>query len=287
MIPKGKLLALLMIFVAVGGVAATGAFTTVEAERTADVSVDGDANALLAIQPNDEGTNDFIQQSDTDNSQLEIDLSGGTADSLNTNAATNEENIITITNNGENAVSFFIATEGGLQDGSTAVDGSTPEGGASGDSDVSNNVNVEFYIDDGKVVESAAEPSDASSGSVAVDSDLADSPVTLADEIAENGDSSLDTFVDVASSSPSTSTDSDYSITHEGDRTETPGSDATAVELAPGQSVDVSIYIEIDVDDSQFNNNGDLSDVSVLENIVIIAQDTNQVDGALVDPGSN
>ncbi|ERG94186.1 MAG: hypothetical protein J07HQW2_00620, partial [Haloquadratum walsbyi J07HQW2] len=37
MIPKGKLLALLMIFTAVGGVAATGAFTTVEAERTADV----------------------------------------------------------------------------------------------------------------------------------------------------------------------------------------------------------------------------------------------------------
>ncbi|ERG92237.1 MAG: hypothetical protein J07HQW1_02272 [Haloquadratum walsbyi J07HQW1] len=47
MIPKGKLLALLLAFTAVGGLAATGAFTTVQADRTADVTAAGDSNALL------------------------------------------------------------------------------------------------------------------------------------------------------------------------------------------------------------------------------------------------
>ncbi|ERG92165.1 MAG: hypothetical protein J07HQW1_02200 [Haloquadratum walsbyi J07HQW1] len=47
----GKLLSPLMIFATAGTLLATGAFTAVEAERTADIDVAGDANALLAIQP--------------------------------------------------------------------------------------------------------------------------------------------------------------------------------------------------------------------------------------------
>jgi hypothetical protein len=45
-----------MTFAAVGGLAATGAFTTVQADRTADVQTAGDANAVLALQaePNTE-----------------------------------------------------------------------------------------------------------------------------------------------------------------------------------------------------------------------------------------
>jgi hypothetical protein len=282
MIPKGKLLALLLAFTAVGGLAATGAFTTVEAERTATVNVDGDADALLAIEPKNTDTNDFVNQADgTGDSELQIDLSGGDAQALNTDAATNEENIITITNNGQNTVSFFIATEGGLQDGSVGVDGSTPDGGATGDNNVSDNVNVEFYIDDANVTGSVNDPSgeNPSAGDVVVDT--SNSPVTLNSEVGD-GDSSLDTFVDVGSSSPATSTDSDYSISDQGDRSETPDDDASAVELAPGQSVEISIYVEIDVDDSQFD---DLSDVSVLENIVIIASE--DIDGDLADTGDS
>ena len=274
MIPKGKLLALLMAFSAVGGLAATGAFTTVEAERTADVSVDGDANALLGIEPKNEGTNDFVNQgSGTGNSELQIDLSGGDANSLNTNASTNEENIITITNNGQNTVSFFIATEGGLQDGSVGVDGGT-DLGEGADGNVSDSVNVEFYVDDGNVVSGSGTP--PASGEVIIN-DTA-SPVPLAEEIT----SDLDTFVDGSTGTINSSTD--YSISHQGDRQTTPGSDASAVQLGPGESVDVSIYVEIDVDGEDFSN---LSDVSVLDQIVIIAVDSGTVTGDLKDTSSD
>ena len=274
MIPKGKLLALLMAFSAVGGLAATGAFTTVEAERTADVNVSGDANALLGIQPNNEDTNDFVQQEGTSDSALTLNLTGGGADSLNTRAATNEEDIITITNNGDDAVSFFIATEGGLQDGSIGVDGDTPDGPPSDDdTNVSDDVNVEFYIDNSNVVSDSP-----GSGEVTVASGAdptPPNPVPLASEIP----SDLDTFVDGdGSTGSSDAAESDYSISSEGNRQTTPGSDAAAVELAPGESIEVSIYIEINVNDDQYD---DLNDVSVLEEVVIIAVDSGTVDGAL------
>jgi hypothetical protein len=278
MIPKGKLLALLLVFTAVGGLAATGAFTTVEAERTATVNVDGDADALLAIEPKNTDTNDFVNQGEgTGDSELQIDLSGGDANSLNTNAATNEENIITITNNGENTVSFFIATEGGLQDGSVGFDGSTdPQ--ESDDANVADSVNVEFYVDDGNVVSSSEAP--PASGEVIVNdsTDYNDSPVPLADEVT----SDLDTFVDGSSGASGAS--ADYSISHQGDRQTTPGSDASAVQLGPGESVDVSIYVEIDVDGEDFS---DLSDVSVLDQIVIIGVDSGTVTGDLKDTSSD
>jgi hypothetical protein len=236
------------------------------------VNVDGDANALLAITPNNADTNDFVQQSSTGDSALTLNLTGGTANSLNTRAATNEEDIITITNNGEDAVSFFIATEGGLQDGSIGVDGTT-DPGESDSANVSDDVNVEFYIDNSHVVDSSP-----GSGEVVVASGsdpTPPDPVPLASEIP----SDLDTFVDGdGSTGSSDAAESDYSISSEGNRQTTPGSDAAAVELAPGESIEVSIYIEINVNDDQYD---DLSDVSVLNDIVIIAVDSGTVDGAL------
>ncbi len=134
MIPKGKLLALLLAFTAVGGLAATGAFTTVEAERTADIDAAGDANALLAIQPTeDPADSSFIQQSSTDGSTFEIVLDGqGSNNGVNVNATTTAQNIFNITNNGEEDVDVWIATEGGAQQGNVSV-------------------NTTFYIDDQKV----------------------------------------------------------------------------------------------------------------------------------------
>jgi hypothetical protein len=272
-----------MVFTAVGGLAATGAFTTVEAERTADVSVEGDADALLAIEPKNNDTNDFVQQSSTGSSELAIDLTGD-GNSLNADAATNEENIITITNNGQNTVSFFIATEGGLQDGSVGADGTDLSDGTTTDNNVSDDVNVEFYIDDANVTGSVNDPSsvDPDSGNVTVDKDASSGPVTLASEVGD-GDSNLDTFVDGASDA--TGVDADYSISDQGDRSGTPDSDASAVKLAPGQSVEISIYVEIDVDENG-NTQIDLSDdgPAVLENIVIIASE--DIDGELADTGS-
>jgi hypothetical protein len=61
-----KLLSLLMIVsvagTLMGTLAATAAFTTVEADRTADVSAAGDAGTLLVITPaTDPANSSFIQ----------------------------------------------------------------------------------------------------------------------------------------------------------------------------------------------------------------------------------
>jgi hypothetical protein len=275
MIPKGKLLALLLAFTAVGGLAATGAFTTVEAERTAEVNVDGDANALLGITPNQEGTNDFVQQGGTENSELQIDLSGGEAQALNTDAATNEEDIITITNNGDDTVSFFIVTEGGLQDGTASLSNADTNA-----ADVEERVNVEFYVDESHVTNGDSNPgaSDVALASAA-DSGSPPSAVPLSSEIT----SDLDTFVDTDDSDPAVG--ADYSITQQGQRAiDTETTPKRAVELGPGESVDVSIYIEINVDDSEY---GDSFNQTVLENIVVIAQDSAELDGALQDTQSS
>jgi hypothetical protein len=114
MIPKGKLLALLLAFTAVGGLAATGAFTTVQAERTADVETAGDASALLALdaEPNTEfaantgGTLEITAQSQ----------------SVNNDAVTLDDNVINITNNGNDDVTLSATLDNAsnLDDGDLA-----------------------------------------------------------------------------------------------------------------------------------------------------------------------
>ena len=103
MIPKGKLLALLLAFTAVGGLAATGAFTTVQAERTADVSTTGDASALLALdaEPNTE----FAANT---GGTLEITAQ----DEVNNDAVTLDDNVINITNNGNDEVTLSAELDG-------------------------------------------------------------------------------------------------------------------------------------------------------------------------------
>ena len=151
MIPKGKLLALVLVFGAVGTLAATGAFTTVEAERTADVDVAGDANALLAIQPAEQnGSSSFINQDDTDDSTFEIVLDGNEGNNgVNANATTTAEGIFNITNNGEEDVDVWINTEGGAQDGN-------------------NSVNTTFYIDDDRVGPDGSQINETSDGAVSI-----------------------------------------------------------------------------------------------------------------------
>jgi len=114
---KGKLLALVAVFAAIGLVTATGAFTTVSAERTATVGVAGDDNALLAL---DEGVasdggvsanaDDYI---DTENGQLQIDLAGSDAGAsgINLRADTDVKNLFTISNQGTQPVAVYVTPE--------------------------------------------------------------------------------------------------------------------------------------------------------------------------------
>jgi hypothetical protein len=98
--PKGKLLALVVMFAAVGLITATGAFTTVEAERTATVDVAGDSNALLELEEGPQAPSGVV----ADGQELSIDLTSGNlgASGLNQNANTTFDGLINVTNQGTN-----------------------------------------------------------------------------------------------------------------------------------------------------------------------------------------
>jgi hypothetical protein len=220
MIPKGKLLALLMVFGAVGTLAATGAFTTVEAERTADVNVEGDANALLQIVPAEtSGDTSFIQSNNTDSGVFVIDLSGNGDAQLNQNATTTAEGLFNITNNGEEPVDVWIATEGGQQ-------ASSPD------------VNTTFYIDDERVGGSGDQVTVNSGNDVSIDNRI--------DE--------FDTFTDT----------SDVVISENDSASQSPSTTGIATKIGPGDTVTVSMAIEIESDNSVSSGDDILNNVTVL-----------------------
>lgn len=94
--PKGKLLALFAMFAAVGLITATGAFTTVEAQRTAEVNVAGDSAALLQLEP--ANGSEFAS---ANNGEVEITLD---SQGVNSNATTVDDEVLNITNNGNDDV---------------------------------------------------------------------------------------------------------------------------------------------------------------------------------------
>jgi hypothetical protein len=124
--PKGKLLTLILLFAAVGLIIATGAFSTVEAERTATVDVAGDANALLQLQSEND---DYVS---TTGGVIQIDLEGNNdATGLNPDARTVLTPLVNITNQGghEVIVNITASNDGSQIDGQdfddvvTIVDG--------------------------------------------------------------------------------------------------------------------------------------------------------------------
>ena len=108
--PKGKLAILVVLFAGVGVLAATAAFDTVEADRTAEVETAGDADALLGLEAGEtelaENTNDGLLQI-----TLDEDSDG---DGLNENAITSvlpdegDDGLFTVSNNGNNEIEFTI-----------------------------------------------------------------------------------------------------------------------------------------------------------------------------------
>jgi hypothetical protein len=80
----------------------------VEAERTVNVSTEGDADAALSLEPaGTENSGDYVT---TPNNQIQLDLSGTQGDSadssgLNQDAITKIASLITVTNNGSQDLS--------------------------------------------------------------------------------------------------------------------------------------------------------------------------------------
>ena len=113
--PKGKMIALLAIFAAIGLVTATGAFTTVQAERTVSVNVAGDSAALLQLDP--ASGQDYASLDS--NGELAIDFDGSDttfgngAEGVNPNATTVVVDLFTVTNQGSSTVSLDYSKSGG------------------------------------------------------------------------------------------------------------------------------------------------------------------------------
>ena len=85
----------------------TGAFDSVEAERTVEVSTAGDADAYLGLTGDDQYVED-----DSSDSELTIDLGGpttsGGGEGFNENAVTEVSGVVTITNQGTEDVDVSI-----------------------------------------------------------------------------------------------------------------------------------------------------------------------------------
>jgi hypothetical protein len=120
MITKGKAAGLVVLFVAIGLITATGAFTTVTAERTATVSTAGDSAALLSLTPSDGSNGDYVDDSgDT----IEINLDSPNGDGVNLNALTQIDDMLVITNQGTQEVGVYITKSGNNSDLVTFYDG--------------------------------------------------------------------------------------------------------------------------------------------------------------------
>lgn len=120
--PKGKLFALLAVFSAIGLITATGAFTTVTAERTAQVSVAGDNAALLQLTAPNEMDEGAISQSD---GVAQIDLTGSelsSASGINPDAVTTLTPLLNVTNQGSSDTTLNV-TVTAVETGSSTLQG--------------------------------------------------------------------------------------------------------------------------------------------------------------------
>jgi hypothetical protein len=155
-----------------GALVGTGAFSSVEADRTVSVTTAGDGSALLGLTADGE----YVTGPDS-GSTLTIDLfSDGSG--VNQNAVTTLDGVISITNN--SAESSDGTVNVGFDDGGNAPSGSatvTP----------SSDVEVTFYVD--------SEPD--TGGTVTDDS-------TSAADVAQNGSIEVDVEVDTTVSGKAT-----------------------------------------------------------------------------------
>ena len=115
---RNALIGLGTVAAGAGVIGGTGAFTSVDAERSVSVQTTGDASAALTLEqaPGDIDNNtptanaaEYVTTTGDD--LITIDIGGDSnsqADGINKNARTRLENLITITNNGTQTVNDLI-----------------------------------------------------------------------------------------------------------------------------------------------------------------------------------
>jgi hypothetical protein len=108
----------------------TGAFTSVEADRSVDVEVAGDSSAYLQLEKT--SSSNSQQYVNVNSGKVSFDFSSGNTDvagnGFNPNAVTEVENLLRVGNQGTQTVEFYVDLSGvNLSNGTTiqvrAVDG--------------------------------------------------------------------------------------------------------------------------------------------------------------------
>ena len=89
-----------------GALFASGAFTTVEAQRTVELSTTGDAEALLSLA---DGGSQLVR---VESGLIRLD-----EDELNEDALTRADNAIDVDNNGEEDVGFYVEDDNNIGEG--------------------------------------------------------------------------------------------------------------------------------------------------------------------------
>lgn len=106
------LIALGTVAVATGVIFGSGAFTTVEADRTAEITVEDDSAAFLQIQANNPNFASTVDSGGADVVQIDLDAgSGGDGDGVNPDAYTQIENVINVTNQGTQEVTLDVTAD--------------------------------------------------------------------------------------------------------------------------------------------------------------------------------
>lgn len=98
---NGKLFALVAVGMALAMVTATGAFSTVTAERNVDVVTESDANAYVGMTAHTGPNGGYA--STTTGGELTVDM-----ESINPDSETHVNNVFNITNQGEENVTVWI-----------------------------------------------------------------------------------------------------------------------------------------------------------------------------------
>ena len=107
-LPRGKLLALIAVVVAASMVSATGAFSSTEVQRSAEINVVGDKNAYLAIQPSEKSNGEYAKVTDGGKFKLSIADTKAGGQGLNQDSVTAMHNVIAITNQGTQTVTVTV-----------------------------------------------------------------------------------------------------------------------------------------------------------------------------------
>jgi hypothetical protein len=170
---RNALIGLGTVAAGAGVVGGSGAFTSVEANRSVSVTTAGDTGAALAISPADDGdgnatsnASEYTNANDADSfdgDTFEITIGDGDDAGLNIDAVTTIENLFELTNNSPNSVAVDFQIDGdsipgefnsiNILVGSDSYELSTGDSWAPDASNDGTNDSDEVTIDDGSTYE--------------------------------------------------------------------------------------------------------------------------------------